>query len=108
MERLESLKEKDHTVSIAKGWVVCIMLSRGSKLTKTHIRVYPTNPLRPRPQHALLTDSVLASKADLEALLKLLKTKLEEAKRVSWEVPYGGHRLTLSVSSFFSQDRSSD
>lgn len=32
---------------------------------------------------------MLASKADLEALLKLLKTKLEEAKRVSWEVPYG-------------------
>lgn len=46
---------------------------------------------------------MLASKADLEALLKLLKTKREEAKRVSWEVPYGGHRLTLSVSSFFSQ-----
>lgn len=65
----------------------------------THIYVYPTNPTRPRLQHALLTDSVLASKADLEALLKLLKTKLEEAKRVSWEVPYGGYRLTLSVSS---------
>jgi len=35
-------------------------------------------------QHALLTDSVMASREDLEALLKMLKTKLAEAKTVGW------------------------
>lgn len=41
VERLESLKEKDHTVSVTNEcWVVCMMLSRGSTLTGTHTYMY--------------------------------------------------------------------